>query len=164
MYFDHLEEKEAVKTAALIEENGYKFYTLLAANAEDERAKEVFKRLAGEETGHLKLIESKFFPEAGFGEQITYEEIALEEYIEKTGGADIFTKRIDVEALVRLIDHPRKALIVALDTERHSVAFFDNLSEKAGTEEARAIYKGLADEERSHVRHIEELLKSAPPF
>jgi rubrerythrin len=164
MYFDHLEEKEAVKKAALLEENGFKFYTLLAENTADEKARAVFKQLAGEETRHLKLIESRFFPEAGYGEQITDEELAIEAYIEKTGGADIFTKRIDVDALVRLIDHPRKALIVALDTERHSVEFFDNLSQKAGTEEARTIYKELADEERSHVRHIEVLLAEAPPF
>lgn len=164
MYFDHLEEKEAVKKAALIEENGRTFYTLLAENTDDESARAVFKRLAGDETKHLKLIESKFFPEAGYTDQITDEEIALEDYIEKTGGADIFTKRIDVAALVRLIDHPRKALIVALDTERHSVEFFTELGEKAGSEEARTIYKELAEEERSHVRHIEDLLKAAPPF
>src|SRR3990170_2967811 len=148
MYFDHIEEKEAVKKAALIEENGLKFYTLLAEHTDDAKAKSVFKRLAGEETKHLKLIEGKFFPEVGYNEQITDEEVALEEYIEKTGGADIFTKRIDVAALIRLIDHPRKALIVALDTERHSVEFFDNLSKKVRSEEARAIYRELADEER----------------
>ena len=164
MYFDHLEEKEAVKKAALIEENGLKFYTLLARNTEDEAAKAVFKRLAAEETKHLKNIEEKFFHDVGYDDKISDEELALEEYIEKTGGADIFTKRIDVEALVKLVDHPRKALIVALDTERHSVKFFDELSKRSNSEETRQIYKELAEEERRHVREVEELLKNAPTF
>lgn len=163
MYFDHLEEKEAVKKAALIEQNGHRFYTLLAANTDDRDAQAVFKRLAADETKHLKVIEKRFFPEAGLGEHITDEELALEEYIEGSGASDIFTRRIDVDALVKLIDHPRKALIVALDTERYSVEFFEELSRKAGEEEARNLYKELAEEERSHVRDIEDLLAAAPP-
>lgn len=156
--FDHIEEKEAVKTAALIEVNGYRFYKLMAERTDNKEAKAVFKRLAEDEKKHLKLIETKFFPEAGFSDQITEEELEIEDYLEKEGKADIFTRRIDVDALLRQIDDPKKALIVALDTERHSVKFFENLSGRSRTEEGRRMYKELAEEEMSHVSQIEAML------
>lgn len=161
MLFEHMEEKEAVVKAARIEINGYRFYTLLAEKTGNKAAKSVFKKLAEDEKRHLKVLEDKFFPEVGFSEEITEEELVIEDYIERSGSADIFTKRIDVEALVRTIDSPKKALIIALDTERHSVEYFDSLSKRSSTGDGRRICKELADEERSHVSQIEGMLAAA---
>lgn len=162
MLFDKFEEMEAVKKAALIEENGHKFYSILAERTSSEDAKAVFRKFAADELKHLKVIEGKFFPEAGLNEQITEEELAIEDYVEKSGSGDIFTRRIDVEALLRVVDSQRKALIVALDTERHSVQFFSSLSEKCQTPEARKLYEELAEEEKRHVSEIESLLVKTP--
>lgn len=162
MVFDHLEEKEAVKRAALIEINGYRFYTLLAGKTENKEARAIFKKLADDEKQHLKLIETHFFPEAGFSDQITEEELQIEDFIERTGAADIFSKRINIDALVRAIDTPKKALIIALDTERHSVEYFEKLSKRSQTEEGRKIYSELLEEEKSHVSQIENMLSANP--
>jgi len=162
MLFDHLEEKEAVKTAALIEQNGYNFYTYLAERTTDGDAKALFKRFAEEELGHLKVIEKVFFPKAGFTDLITDEELAIEKYLEKTEAADIFTKRINVEALVKAIDNHRKALLIALDTERHSVEYFGELSKRCNTPEGRRLYEDLMEEEKQHVLLIEEQLEREP--
>jgi len=156
--FEHLEEKEAVKTAALIEVNGYRFYKLLAERAESKEAKAAFKKLADDEKKHLKTIETVFFHEAGFSDQVTEEEILIEDYIEREGRADLFARRINVDELVRSIDTHKKALMVALDTERHSVHLFQHLSNTSGTEEGRRIYMELAEEEMSHVSQIEAML------
>lgn len=156
--FEHLEEKEAVKTAALIEVNGYRFYKLLAERTESKEAKAAFKKLAEDEKKHLKTIETVFFHEAGFSDQVTEEEILIEDYIEREGRADIFSRRINVDELVRSIDTQKQALMVALDTERHSVHFFEHLSKRSSTEEGRRIYKELAEEEMSHVSQIEAML------
>ncbi len=158
MTFEKIEEKEAVKRAALIEVNGYRFYSLLAERTESGRAKTVFKKLAEDEKKHLKVIESKYFPEAGFGDQVTDEELVIEDYIDSMGASDIFTKRINVEDLLRIVDTTKKALIVALDTERHSVRYFEDLSKKSETSEGSRMYNALADEERGHVSEIEGLL------
>ncbi|MBI2412427.1 MAG: ferritin family protein [Deltaproteobacteria bacterium] len=158
MTFEHMEEKEAVKRAALIEVNGYRFYHLLAERTESGRAKTVFKKLAEDEKKHLKVIENKYFPGAGFGDQVTDEELVIEDYIDSMGAADIFTKRINVEDLLRIVDTTKKALIVALDTERHSVRYFEDLSKRSKTAEGRSMYNALADEERAHVSEIEGLL------
>ncbi len=161
MLFDHIEEKEAVKRAALIETNGYKFYSRLADKTLDKKTKAVFKTLADDERKHLKIIEKVYFPEAGFTDTITDEEVALEDYLKRSGAADIFTKRIDVEKLVKLVDEPKKALIVALDTERYSVEYFEGLAKSSISADGKKICMELAEEERRHVRHIEELLASA---
>lgn len=158
--FEHLEEKEAVKTAALIEVNGYRFYRLLAERTECKEAKAAFRKLADDELGHLKTIETHFFHEAGFSDQITEEEIIIEDYLEREGRADLFTRRINVDELVLSIDTHEKALRLALDTERHSVRFFEHLAKTASTEDGRRIYRELADEEKSHVSQIEAMLAS----
>ncbi|MCL4874620.1 ferritin family protein [bacterium] len=156
--FEHIEEKEAVKTAALIEVNGYMFYKLLAEKTANREAKAILKKLADDEKRHLKLIETKFFPEAGFRDQITEEEIEIEDYIEKEGRADMFSRRINVDELVRSLDDPRKALLLALETEKHSVRYFESLAAYSQTEDGRRMYNELADEERSHVSQIEAML------
>ncbi|MBI4949025.1 MAG: ferritin family protein [Deltaproteobacteria bacterium] len=158
MTFEHLEEKEAVKRAALIEVNGHRFYSLLAERTESGRAKTVFHKLAEDEKKHLKIIEGKYFTEAGFGEQVTDEEIVIEDYLHSIGADNIFTKRINVEELLRVVDTTKKALTVALASERHSVRYFEDLSKRSKTPEGRSMYNALADEERSHVSEIEALL------
>ena len=156
--FEHLEEKEAVKTAALIEINGYRFYRLLADRTENMEVKAVFKKLADDEKKHLKMIETVFFPEAGFTEQLTEEELEIDEYLERVGRGDLFTKKVNIDELVASIDTHDKAVRFALDTERHSVHFFNHFSVKAGTEEGRRIYRDLAEEEMSHVSQLEAML------
>lgn len=159
MLFDHIEEKEAVERAALIEKNGITFYTLLAEKIADKGMKAVIKRLMEDEKKHLRIIENKYFPEAGFPIDVTDEEIEIEKYV-KRNTPDLFTKRINIEKLVALVNEPKKALLIALDTEVHSAEYFENLAKRATTEDGRKIYKELAEEERGHVRDIEELLKS----
>lgn len=158
MAFEKMEEIEAVKRAALIEENGYRFYTLLVAKIRHKEAKAVFKRLAKDELKHLKTIEKGFFPKAGLGDEITDEELAIEKNVPLAGQPDIFTKRIDIEALVRTIRSARNALITALYAERHSVEFFEDRANEAKTPQARRLYKELAEVEKEHVSTIEGLL------
>lgn len=160
MPFEHMEEKEAVERAALIEKNGQEFYTLMAEKTTDERARTVFKMLATDEKRHLKTLEKKYFPEAGFPDYITDEELEIEKYVKELGVPDLFTKRVNIEKLVALIDEPKKALIIALDTERHSVIYFEGLAKTASSEEARVLYEELAEEERTHEKHILELIEA----
>ncbi|MEE9591452.1 MAG: ferritin family protein, partial [Thermodesulfobacteriota bacterium] len=94
MLFEHLEEKEAVKKASLIEKNGYAFYAHLAERAEDRDIKVTLKKLASEEKRHMKVLEDKYYPEAGFGDLITNEEIDIEEYVNKTMDEKVFTLNI----------------------------------------------------------------------
>lgn len=162
--FEHIEEKEAVKTAALIEVNGYMFYKLLAEKTPNREARAILKKLADDEKRHLKIIETKFFPEAGFRDQITEEEIEIEDYLEKEGRADMFTRRINMDELVRSLDDPKKALLLALETERHSVRYFESLSAFSQTEDGKRMYGELADEEKAHVSQIEAMLRDGTGF
>lgn len=159
MVFENIEQKEAAMRAALIEVNGYRFYKMLADRVDNYETRDALLSLARDEKKHLKVIEDKFFPDAGFSlDQITDEELQIEEYIDKSGTADIFTKRIDVNALMKVLDTTKKALIVALDTERNSVKYFEDLAGKAESKEAKDIYTRLVDEEKRHVALIEGLI------
>ena len=159
MVFEHMEEKEAVEEAALFEKNGLKFYSLLFEKIKDQRIRKVLKMLLGDEKKHLKVIEEKYFPEAGFSsDEITEEEVEIEKYVKRLGIPDIFARRINIEKLVELIDGPKKALLIALDTELHAAEFFKKMADRAATEEGKKMYLELSEEERTHAGHIEELL------
>ncbi|HHL39459.1 MAG TPA: hypothetical protein ENJ37_03030 [Deltaproteobacteria bacterium] len=157
MPFEHTEELEAVKTAALIENNGMAFYSLLKERIDDPRISEVFSALASEEKGHLANIESSYYPRAGLGDAVTDEELDMEEYVKKAS-PDIFTRRISMERLVETIDNPRQAVIIALDAERYAAEYFTSMAEKSGSEAARSIWLDLAEEERGHARRLKALL------
>ncbi|MFQ5353557.1 MAG: ferritin family protein [Thermodesulfobacteriota bacterium] len=159
MSYEHFEEKEAVKTAALIETNGIKFYTILITRVKDREIKAILSDLARDEKKHLQVIEKMFFPRAGFTEQITDEEVAMEANIESSGQADIFTKHADMEAVINMLKTPAKALELALEAEKYSVQFFTDLSEKAETEESRELYEELAEEEKRHVAKVEGIIE-----
>ena len=159
MVFEHMEEKEAVEEAALFEKNGLKFYSLLFEKIKDQRIRKVLKMLLSDEKKHLKVIEEKYFPEAGFSsDEITEEEVEIEKYVKRLGVPDIFARRINIEKLVELIDEPKKALLIALDTELHAAEFFKKMADRASTEDGRRMYLKLSEEERTHAGHIEELL------
>ena len=159
MVFEHMEEKEAVEEAALFEKNGLKFYSLLFEKIKDQRIRKVLKMLLSDEKKHLKVIEEKYFPEAGFSsDEITEEEVEIEKYVKRLGIPDIFARRINIERLVELIDGPKKALLIALDIELHAAEFFKKMADRAATEEGKKMYLELSEEERTHAGHIEELL------
>lgn len=162
MLFDHLEEKEAVMTAALIEHNGYKFYHMLATRTHSEEASDVFFELAEDELRHLKVLETRYFPEAGFDpDLVTDEELAIEEYLENKGAGDIFTRRVDMNSLLEIVDSPKKALNLALDTERHSVMHFEDMAMRGQTPEVRKLCQEIAEEEKKHLALLEDLLSRA---
>lgn len=160
MTFEHLEEKEAVEVAALIEKNGFAFYSLLSDRAEDTMMKAVFKKLAKDEKKHLKMFEKKYYPDAGFGEEITEEELAIEDYVARTADPKIFTEEMDVEKLVHAIDSMKKAVVLAIHTEKYASEYFEEMARKASTEEGADMYRKLAQEERGHAKELEAALKS----
>ncbi|MDP2682538.1 MAG: ferritin family protein [Deltaproteobacteria bacterium] len=160
MVFEHLEEKEAVEIASLIERNGFAFYSILADKVEDKAVKDVFKRLAKEEKRHISILENRYYPEAGFGEEITEEELTIEDYVSRAADPKIFTEEINVEKLVHAIDSVKKAVILAIHTEKYASEYFEGMAEKATTKGGAEMYKELADEERMHVKVLEDIMKS----
>ena len=158
--FEHMEEKEAVKIATRIEENGYAFYTLLAKKADDKKVKEVLKRLAAEESRHMKVIEEKFYPQAGFSDIITEEEIDMEEHVDLTADPRIFALNIDIEKLVHSIDSVKKAILLAVQAERYAAEFFEAMAGKASTEEGKRMYQSLVEEERGHAKALAALVET----
>lgn len=160
MIFEHLEEKEAVEIASLMKRNGFAFYSMLAYKTDDKKVKAAFKELAKDEKRHLKILEKRYYPEAGFGEEVTEEEITIEDYIYRTADPKIFTEEIDVEKLVHAIDSVKKAVMLAIHTEKYSAEYFEGMVEKASTKQGVAMYRELAEEERGHVKVLENILKS----
>ena len=151
MLFEHLEEKEAVEIASLIERNGFAFYSILADKAEHKSVKAVFKKLAKAEKSHIKILENKYYPEAGFGDQITEEELNIEDYVARTADPKIF---------IKAIDSVKKAVMLAILTEKYASEYFEGMAKRASSEDGAKMYRELADEEKGHVKELEAVLKT----
>jgi len=102
--FEQFEEQEAVKKSAMIEKNGFAFYSQLIEKFSDAKILEILKKLRDDEKKHLETIENRYFKEVGFGDTITEEEVEVELYVEAKGVPDLFTRNIDMKKLIASID------------------------------------------------------------
>src|SRR3989304_1074869 len=104
MVFEHLEEKEAVEIAALIEKNGFAFYSILANKTKKKSIKAVFKKLAKDERRHMKILEDKYYPEGVLEKKNKKKDLAREDFFPRAPDPAIFTEEIDVKKLIAVID------------------------------------------------------------
>ena len=60
MKYENFNDAEALKIAINIEEEGLEFYSILMKGAKDDKAKDVFSKLASAEKKHLALFQKAY--------------------------------------------------------------------------------------------------------
>ncbi len=146
---------ELLEMALKIEEDGEKFYTFLSEKLEDDRKKELFSYLAGQEREHAEtfkelskgLVEEtdpSFWEEASkYIRSIVENKIfpSLEEMKEKSENM----------TLNQLLDF-------AISIEKETVIFYEELYDMVREKKSKEILSKIIREEVSHVRKL-SLLK-----
>ncbi|WP_456400826.1 ferritin-like domain-containing protein [Mesoaciditoga sp.] len=146
---------ELLEMALKIEEDGEKFYTFLSEKLEDDRKKELFSYLAGQEREHAEtfkelskgLVEEtdpSFWEEASkYIRSIVENKIfpSLEEMKEKSKNM----------TLNQLLDF-------AISIEKETVIFYEELYDMVREKKSKEILSKIIREEVSHVRKL-SLLK-----
>ncbi|MEK7803988.1 MAG: hypothetical protein AAB251_06260, partial [Deltaproteobacteria bacterium] len=61
---------------------------------------------------------------------------------------------------VAVIDSVKKAVQLAIHTERYASEYFKGMAKKASTKEGAAMYTELAAEEMEHAKKLDAILKS----
>lgn len=123
------------------EQQAVDFYNQLAGNSKNEEMKEVFLQFAKEEMGHKARL-TKIKTEGTFA--VRNEEVLdlkMSDYL------------VDVEPRPNMTYE--EALILAMKREKNAFKLYNNLSQKAPTEDLRKIFQSLAMEESKHKLRFE---------
>ena len=137
--------RDALRMAIDTERSGLEFYTRGAKLVRDERARKVFRRLAGEEQEHLGTLEQRY-------KELLVEDPRLESYptflFFKGAANGLFAG--GAKELAKIVDD-RDALMIGIRCERGSHKFFKRYGERFEVSEGKRIFLEFADEEREHL-------------
>ena len=148
---------EIVELGIQIEKNGRDFHTTLVKQSKNQKAKEVFKYLAGEEEKHiavfqkiLERIEKYQPPESYPGEYFAYMNALASEYV--------FTQKDKGEELAKTIKSDEEAVDMGIGFEKDSILFYEGMK-KVVPEYDHKIIDGLIIQEQNHLKALSDLKK-----
>lgn len=143
---------EVVEIGVQIEINGKDFYNTLAGKTKNEKAREIFNFLAGEEEKHIATferirdsVERYKPPEAYPGEYFSYMNALASEHV--------FTqKNKGVEAANRT-KGDKDAIELGIKFEKDSIIFYEGMK-KVVPEKDLLLIDALIDQEKNHLMRL----------
>lgn len=150
---------EVLKVALEIERNGEVFYSAMAERLGDERVKELFKYLAGEERRHaqyFRKMEESVGEYRPRGESYPGE---WEAYVKALAGSRIFSREMKPEELAERVKTEVEALEMAIGAEKESILFYTEMKQFVPESEHGVIEK-IIDQEREHLVKLSSLKAS----
>ena len=146
---------EVVEIAIQIEKNGKDFYSTLVAQSKNQKAKDIFKYLAGEEEKHItafqKILDSvkKYEPQEAFpGEYFAYMNSLASEHV--------FTQKDKGGEIAKTAKDDKKAVELGIGFEKDSIVFYEGMKKVVPEAEVKVI-DGLIAQEQGHLRKLSEL-------
>ena len=140
-----------------MEKGSNEFYIKAEEKIIDKKGKEMFRKLASFEEGHMRYIQHLYTSIMGEGRLIS-----LSEFKEKMP-AKIMEGGIEVDpSLAKVEDAPfiddLDALKIADEKEHKSYAFYQKLIRKTLDTNAKVGFEEMAKEEKKHIKYIQELV------
>lgn len=141
-----------------MEKGSNEFYIKGAEKIIEKKGKEMFKKLASFEEGHMRYIQYLYTSLLGEKRLISlseFKEGITTEIME--GGIKIDPSLSNVEDTPFMDDID--ALNIAEDKELKSYAFYQRLIRKTTDTNAKVVFEELAKEEKKHIKYIKELIE-----
>ena len=139
-------EKEIIKNALTLEQEGYEFYQMAAENSEDRAVSDAFKQLAQEEVKHmdwLKELYSKISED-------TRSEISFED---PPDVPQIF----DWEEVSHFKGSMAMSVFgVGVKMEKSAVEYYQEAAKETELKVARDLYETLIEWEKGHLKDFEK--------
>lgn len=138
--------RDALRIAIATERSGMEFYGRGVKLVKDQRAREIFRKLATEEVGHLKKLEDRY-------QELLKQDSRLESrptFLFFKGAANgLFSS--GAEQLRRDGVDDLEAYRIGIRCERGSHRFFKRYGERFEDSEGKRIFLEFAEEEREHL-------------
>ena len=135
-----------LKNAILLEKRGKSFYTTVAGQTDSETVRRFFKQMATEEDSHIRILSEQF---KSYNDTKTFKSTAFD-----TEHSDSFAKEVINAALEEQIaaaGFEAAAIGAAMAMEKNAIALYSRRAEEAQDENEKALYRWLADWEKSHL-------------
>ncbi len=142
---EQLFARDALRIAIATERSGLEFYSRAAGLTRDQRARRIFKKLAGEEREHLATLEARYKQLLAADQELESRPPFLFFKGAANGlfaaGAEQLTKGVNA----------KQALMIGIRCERGSHRFFKRYGERFEDSEGKQVFLEFADEERLHL-------------
>jgi len=154
---DLFKANDVVLAAVEIEKRGEKFYMNLVEQAEDSATRKVFEHLAREEVKHKALFE-KLYERLGKVELPAWSnEAEFLSYLNALVDSHPLFRYGDIDEMKEQIKTRKDAIRMAMGFEKESILFFMEMREFVPESEKKFVAQCI-DEERSHLRQLNEML------
>ena len=152
---------EGLRIAMSIEASGRDFYQKAYEQTEEESHKALFLLLKGEEINHYETFSKIFdevnqYKEAGSDEYLFDQESSR--YLTVLAEGHVFPTTENSQVKIAKATTIEEILLMALQAEKDSILFYDELASKSKFEKAKKIFLLLKAEEQTHVVKLRQLL------
>lgn len=161
MKYENFNDAEALKIAINIEEEGLEFYSTLMKSAKDDKAKDIFSKLASAEKKHLALFQKAYLDITPPANPVQgCEDYTVDLYLKDLVDTGIFTKKGEAGRLAAEIKTDIDALEMGIQAEKDSILYYTEAAKNTKYEAGRKAFEQLANEEKKHLRILAEQLKA----
>jgi len=149
---------EIVELGIQIEKNGRDFYNALVEQLKNQKAKETFKYLAGEEEKHIAVFQNildsvhKYEPPESYpGEYFAYMNALARDYV--------FTQKDKGREIAKNVKGDKEAISLGIGFEKDSIIFYVGMK-KVVPEYDHKIVDKLITQQQDNLRQLSELKES----
>ncbi len=147
------EVKDLIKTAIQMEKDGFEFYTKAAAQTTSDMGSQLFSSIARDEQVHLRTFQKMF------EEEMPEEEYkAVERTATKYTELPVFPKDLAQVEGASPDTNETDALVLAMDSEKHAIEFYQGIKEGLTDVEAQRIVDMIITQEKNHYLLLSEEL------
>ena len=152
---------EIVEMGIQIEDNGKDFYGTLVEQSKNNKAKDIFKFLAGEEEKHIAAFQGildkvhKYEPPESYpGEYFAYMNAIASEYV--------FTQKDKGKEIAKNAKSDKEAIELGMKFEKDSILFYEGMK-KVVPENQHKVIDALIAQEKNHLFKLYELKGDVSP-
>lgn len=154
---------EGLRIAMAIEARGRDFYQQAFDKAKDDTHKDLFCLLKNEEIIHFETF-TKIFNKVNENKEAASDEYLFDpetsRYLTVLADGHIFPTEENAEVKIAEVTTIQEILEIAIQAEKDSILFYDELASKSKFEDAKKIFTTLKAEEQTHVVKLRAILDS----
>ncbi len=152
---EFIRASELVELAILVERNGEEFYTSLKESVQNEKEREIFAFLAGEESKHIGVFRNLLEPLRRYEPREAYPG-EYEGYMKAVADSHVFIKKDSGRRFAESAATALEAVDMAVRFEKDTILFFQAMGQFIPAAERKTV-DHLTDEERKHILRLREL-------
>ena len=146
---------EIVELGVRIEENGRDFYETLLKQSKSDKAKEIFKFLAGEEQKHIETFKKILAAVQDYQPTESYpgEYFA---HMKALAAEHVFTQKDKGREVAKNVKSDKESIELGIKFEKDSIVFYEGMKKVVPAHDHKVVDQVIA-QEQNHLKQLTEL-------